>query len=350
MRSSFYQHNFHDVVTLLESEGLNPVGAKKLFNWYYKKKQTSFCEESLAKKTQDFVLNSFDFSLPSVTQIQEAEDRTVKLGVTLHDGKSVECVLIPFQGKYTLCISSQVGCAMKCSFCFTGTQGLKRHLKTEEIIGQFLVAWKWLEENRPEDHRIRNIVFMGQGEPLHNFDAVKKACEIFMDQHGMSLGIQKITISTSGYMPGLKRWIDEMPRVNIALSLHAMFTEKRNQLVTINQAYPIEEVLDLLETIPLQRKQYLTYEYLLAKDFNDTEEDAHAVGQRLKHQQAIINLIPFNPFPGTHFERSTDESIERFKKIIESYALPALIRGTKGDEILAACGQLNTSGTVKAAN
>lgn len=231
---------------------------------------------------------------------------------------------------------------MNCSFCFTGTQGLKRNLKTEEIVGQFIVAGRWLNEFRPNGNLLKNIVFMGQGEPLHNFDAVKSACEIFLDQHGTSLGVQKITISTAGYLPGLQRWNDEMPGVNIALSLHSPFAEKRNELIPINRRYPLEEVLVYINQIPLKRKQYIIYEYLLIKNFTDTEKDAHATAQLLQGKQAIINLIPFNPFPGSNFERPEEIRVESFQKILESYKLPALIRGTKGDDILAACGQLNT--------
>jgi 23S rRNA (adenine2503-C2)-methyltransferase len=266
----------------------------------------------------------------------------VKMLVKLKDGQRVESVLIPFQSKYTICLSTQVGCAMKCSFCFTGTQGLKRNLTTEEIIGQFILAWNWLKENRPDDHQLKNIVYMGQGEPLHNFDAVKKASEIFLDQHGMSLGVQKITVSTAGFLPGLKRWNEEMPGVNLALSLHSVIEEKRNKLIPINQRYPLQEVMDYIDTIPLARKQYVIYEYLLIKDFNDTPEDAYATGEFLKGKMAIINLIPFNPFPGSDYERPLDSSILEFQRIIGTYNLPALIRTTKGDDILAACGQLNT--------
>jgi len=234
---------------------------------------------------------------------------------------------------------------MNCSFCFTGTQGLKRNLTTEEIIGQFIVAANWLKENRSIDQNqrpLKNIVFMGQGEPLHNFDHVKKACEIFLEENGICLGIQKITVSTSGYLPGLNRWLEEMPKVNLALSLHSVFDEKRNQLIPINQRYPLDEVLKTIQAVPLGRKQYVIYEYLLAHEFNDSDEDAHATGMKLKGTQAIINLIPFNPFPGSKFQRPSNDRIEKFQKIIDSYKIPALIRGTKGDDILAACGQLNT--------
>lgn len=342
MKKSFYSYSFKELQDWLASHDLSLSGAALLYKWHLKLKKTTPCIQNLSTRTQDLLREEMDFSLPQIIDLHESEDLTVKLKVQLHDGTTVESVLIPFQNKYALCLSSQVGCAMKCSFCFTGTQGLKRHLATEEIIGQYIVAWKWLEENRPEGHQIKSIVFMGQGEPLHNFDAVKKACDIFLDQHGMSIGIQKITISTAGYLPGLLRWKEEIPGVNLALSLHSLFEEKRNALIPINQKWPIDEVLSVIDSIPLSRKQYVTYEYLMAQDFNDLEEDAHALGKALFGKQAIINLIPFNPFPGSNYRRSLDDQIEKFQKIVETYHLPVLIRSTKGDDILAACGQLNT--------
>jgi 23S rRNA (adenine2503-C2)-methyltransferase len=340
---SFYQLSFKELENIFSQNDLNPAAAKLLYRHHYKEKEISVCDHhNLSKKARDLVARTFDFSLPEINHVHESQDQTVKFLVTLHDKENVECVLIPFQNKYTLCLSTQVGCAMKCSFCFTGTQGLKRNLETFEIIGQFILAWNWLKNNRPDDHQLKNIVYMGQGEPLHNFDAVKKASEIFLDQHGISLGIQKITVSTAGYLPGLKRWNEEMPGVNLALSLHSVIPEKRNKLIPINKRYDLSEVMAYIETIPLKRKQYIIYEYLLIKDFNDTASDAEATGEFLKGKQAIINLIPFNPFPGSDYERPTKESTLNFQRIIETYNLPALIRTTKGDDILAACGQLNT--------
>lgn len=340
---SFYQLSFEELVNIFSQNDLNPAAAKLLYRHHYKEKEISPCNHhNLSKKARELVSHTFDFSLPEINHVHESHDQTVKFLVTLHDKENVECVLIPFQNKYTLCLSTQVGCAMKCSFCFTGTQGLKRNLETSEIIGQFILVWNWLKKNRPDDHQLKNIVYMGQGEPLHNFDAVKKASEIFLEQHGISLGIQKITVSTAGYLPGLKRWNEEMPGVNLALSLHSVIPEKRNKLIPINKRYDLSEVMAYIETIPLKRKQYIIYEYLLIKDFNDTALDAEVTGEFLKGKQAIINLIPFNPFPGSDYERPTKESTLNFQKIIESYNLPALIRTTKGDDILAACGQLYT--------
>jgi 23S rRNA (adenine2503-C2)-methyltransferase len=231
---------------------------------------------------------------------------------------------------------------MNCSFCFTGKQGLKRNLTTSEIVGQFIKAWRWLATNRPGEERILNIVFMGQGEPLHNFDAVKKACEIFLSQHGTSIGVQKITISTAGYIPGLKRWSEEIPGVNLALSLHSPFAEKRNELIPINKKYPLDEVLAYIDKVPLNKKQFITYEYILIKDFNDSPDDAKKLGMLLTGKSAYINLIPFNEFPGARYERPESDKVEQFKAILDTFRIPTLTRGVKGDDVLAACGQLNS--------
>jgi 23S rRNA (adenine2503-C2)-methyltransferase len=326
----------------LRAHGLPPSGPGLLFNWHYKKRQLNPCLIDLAKKSIDFVANNLSFDLPNIDVIQESQDKTVKFLMKLHDGYKIETVLIPFNGKYTICLSSQVGCAMKCSFCHTGLQGLNRHLSTEEIIGQFIKAQKWLTEHRIENDKILNIVFMGQGEPLHNFDAVKKACEIFLSQHGLSVADQKITISTAGYLPGLERWKSEMPKVNIALSLHSPIKEKRDQLIPINKRYPLEEVLSYVDSIPEGKNRFVTYEYLLIDDFNDSDEDAHLTGKLLAGKKAYISLIPFNPFPGSQYNRPEMKKVEHFKSILDFYKIPTLIRATKGDEILAACGQLNS--------
>lgn len=344
---SFYRYDLPELQELFREQGLPATGPALLFNWHYKKKRFNPCITDLAKVSRDFISSHFDFTLPEVELVQESQDKTVKFLMKLRDGLSVETVLIPFNNKYTICISSQVGCAMKCSFCYTGTQGLKRNLQTEEIIGQFLKAQNWLTSNRPQDDRILNIVFMGQGEPLHNFDAVKKACEIFLNRHGLCLAPHKITISTAGYLPGLMRWKEEMPKVNIAVSLHSTIKEKRDHLIPINQRYPLEDVVKFAEAIPEGRTRFVTYEYLLIKDFNDSVDDAHATGKFLTGKNAYVSLIPFNPFPGTEYQRPSMNEVEAFKLILDSYKVPTLVRKTKGDEILAACGQLNSKVTQK---
>lgn len=342
MKTSFYQYPLSELQELFRVHGLPATGPGLLFNWHYKKRKTEPCLTDLAKKSIAFISENMIFDLPVIHTIQASTDKTVKFLFELQDGLKIETVLIPFNNKYTICLSSQVGCAMKCSFCHTGIQGLARNLKTEEIIGQFTESQKWLSQNRPGDDKILNIVFMGQGEPLHNFDAVKKACEIFLSQHGLSVADQKITISTAGYLPGLERWKNEMPDVNIALSLHSPIKEKRDQLIPINKRYPLEEVLNYVQAIPKGKNRFVTYEYLLIQDFNDSDEDAHLTGKLLEGKNAYVSLIPFNPFPGTDYKRPETSKVEHFKSILDTYKIPTLIRATKGDEILAACGQLNS--------
>jgi len=342
MRPSFYQYTFHELQALCDGQGLVPATARHLYNWHYKKNRREACGiHNFSHKAREFI-ETLDFELPRIDTVQESDDRTVKFLFAMHDGLKVESVLIPFQRKYTLCLSSQVGCAMNCAFCYTGTQGLKRHLETQEIVGQFLQARGWLTRNRPGDDRILNIVYMGQGEPLHNFEAVKRSAEIFMSQQGVSLAGHKITVSTAGYIPGLERWQNEMPDVNIALSLHSPFTEKRDKLIPINRRYPLERVLELVDAIPNGKKRFVTYEYLLIDGFNDSADDARVTGKLLQGKKAYINLIPFNPFPGATWARPTDERVHAFKAVLDEYKIPTLVRTTKGDRILAACGQLNT--------
>jgi 23S rRNA (adenine2503-C2)-methyltransferase len=344
---SFYKYPLNKLQSLFADQGINPDQARLLYNWYYKKNQTKPCSLfGLADKTKKYIDSHFHFSRPQICEIKESEDGTVKFLFLLNDQKTVETVLIPFNKKYTVCLSSQVGCAMKCAFCFTGTQGLSRNLETEEIVGQFLQVQSWLTNNRPNDDVILNIVFMGQGEPLHNFDSVKDALEIFISQYGLSLADHKITVSTSGYLPGLIRWKSEMPSVNIALSLHSPFEEKRSQLIPINKKYPLSEIFSLIESIPDGKKRFVTYEYLLIDGFNDSDEDALATAQMLVNTKAFVNLIPFNPFPGTAFKRPQQSRIESFFKIIQEHKIPVTLRTTKGDQILAACGQLNTKNSM----
>ncbi len=342
MKQSFYKLTHSNLAFLLKERNLNASGANLLFNWHYKKKNTSACITDLSKDTIGYLSENFDFELPKIDQAHESSDKTVKFLFELKDGNKVETVLIPFNNRYSICLSSQVGCAMKCSFCFTGTQGYKRNLSTDEIVGQYLEVYRWLEKNRPNDGKILNIVFMGQGEPLHNFDNVKDACDIFISQAGSSVATQKITVSTSGYLPGLKRWIDEMPQVNLALSLHSPFTEKRDELIPINKNYPLSDILDYIDQIPLRKKQFIIYEYLLIEGFNDSIDDAHETAKLLVGKEAHINLIPFNPFPGSKYKRPSSKRVLAFQKIFDSYKIPALIRSTKGDDVLAACGQLKT--------
>lgn len=312
-----------------------------VYNWHYKKNRREPCtHHNLPAKTRAFMVEHLDFALPEIHTVKESPDQTVKFLFQLKDGRRVETVLIPFMGKYSVCVSSQVGCAVNCSFCFTGTQGFTRNLKTEEIVGQLLGVQTWLTANRPGADKISNIVYMGQGEPLHNFEAVRDSAKIFISQHGLSLADHKVTISTSGHAPGLKRWKQEMPDVNIALSLHSPYKEKRSELIPLNRRFDLDEILPLVDAIPQGKKRFVTYEYVMLHEFNDSDADAHATGMLLKGKKAYINLIPFNSFPTAKYRRSSDERIQQFKAILDTYEIPTLIRTTKGSDVLAACGQL----------
>jgi 23S rRNA (adenine2503-C2)-methyltransferase len=341
LKTSFYALPYSDLLELWRANGLTEQSASIVYNWHYKKNRRDACpHHNLPAKTKTFMAEKMHFDLPRIHTVKESPDQTVKFLFEMADGKKVESVLIPFMGKYSVCVSSQVGCNVNCSFCYTGTQGFSRNLKTEEIVGQLLGVQTWLSERRPGADKISNVVYMGQGEPLLNFEAVRDSAAIFLSQHGISLAPRKVTVSTSGHAPGLRRWRAEMPDVNIALSLHSPFEEKRTELIPLNRRFPLSEVLPLVDSIPTGKKRFVTYEYVMLQDFNDGEADAHATGELLQGKKAYINLIPFNSFPQSKYRRSSAERIQRFKEILDTYKIPTLIRVTKGDDVLAACGQL----------
>lgn len=294
--------------------------------------------------SQDLIQNlkaKFNFDLPTISKTQESEDGTVKFLVRFHDEMEVETVLIPFHKRFTVCLSTQVGCGMNCSFCYTGTQGLKRNLTAGEIVGQYLVAMNWL---KAKNNLALNpsIVFMGQGEPLHNLTEVSQAIKVLNDTKLIGVGHRQMTLSTVGYLPGLKN-LKDFPSINFALSLHSPFEEQRAKLIPVNERFPLSEVLPALDQIPLLKRQFITYEYLLIKDFNMSDEHVEGLHTLLGHRKAILNLIPFNPFPGSKWERPGIEEIESFKEKLVAKKLRVMVRTTKGDDILAACGQLKVN-------
>ena len=287
----------------------------------------------------DKMNEEYSFELPEISSIHESEDGTYKFMVKFADGLEVESVLIPFHHRYTICLSTQVGCAMNCQFCYTGLQGLKRNLKAHEIVGEYLAITKWWKEKSPEA-LLPNIVFMGQGEPLHNCEEVKKAIEVFLNPHGINLGPRQMTLSTAGYLPGIEK-LKDFPPINLALSLHSPFEEERTKLIPINKHYPLAAILPALLDLPKKKNQYLILEYLLIKNFNMSDKHVEALAEMFQNKKVIFNLIPFNPFPGTVFERPDHEEIDLFKEKLVSSKLRVMVRTTKGDDILAACGQLH---------
>lgn len=291
------------------------------------------------------IRENFSFTLPEITKLQEAGDGTVKFQMKMTDGLEVETVLLPFHKRFTVCLSTQVGCGMNCSFCFTGTMGLRRNLSAGEIVGQYLVARNFLRKSDPRA-LTPSIVFMGQGEPLQNADEVKKAIEVLNEPRMADVGVRQMTLSTVGHLPTLSL-LKDFPRVNIALSLHSPFAEERDQLIPVNKKWPLEEVLSKLDEVPLLPRQFITIEYLLIKDFNMSERHADALNDLLGKRKVLLNLIPMNPFPGSKWERPDEEAIETFKNQLVERKLRVMVRGTKGDDILAACGQLRVEGSAR---
>lgn len=282
-----------------------------------------------------------NFNLPKISMVQEAQDGTVKFLIQFEDGMEVETVLIPFHKRFTVCLSSQVGCGMNCSFCYTGTQGLKRNLTSGEIVGQYIVARNWLRDKNSKALD-PSIVFMGQGEPLHNLNEIKKAISILSDPQLLGVGPKQMTLSTVGYLPGLQAF-NTLPKLNLALSLHSPFDDERKELIPINDRWPLDEVMSELDRITKNTKRIITYEYLLIKNLNMSDRHVEGLYELLGNRPAVLNLIPFNPFPGSQWERPETELIDAFKEKLVAKKLRAMIRTTKGSDILAACGQLKVN-------
>lgn len=334
--------------TLKELEGyLIEKGKKKflagqIFNWIYGK--LIFNPENwsnVSKENQQFVKESFDLRQPEIVWHGLSKDGTRKFLLKMVDHKTVEAVAIPAQDRLTLCISSQVGCAIGCTFCHTGTQGLTRHLTTGEVVGQFSSVSRWLKDNVSEDSRLTNIVYMGMGEPLHNFENVKKASETFLEEKGFGLGQRRVTLSTSGLVPQIEK-LEEFPPINIAISLHAAHDNIRTELMPINKAYDLKRLFTAIKKIPLKAHRRITYEYLLIDGLNDRQEDIDALVDLLDRKESKVNLIPFNEYPGSDFKRPSNNKIRWFQDQLCERGLTCTVRATKGQDILAACGQLKT--------
>lgn len=301
---------------------------------------TTFSKDFRVKLTETFSIDRL-----TIVTTQKSEDGTIKWLMKTADNNLVETVFIPEEDRGTLCISSQVGCTLNCTFCHTGTQKLVRNLTSAEIIGQILVAKDTLGEwdRQSEGRLLTNIVLMGMGEPLYNYDNVKQAMLITMDGEGLALGKRRITLSTSGVVPEIFRTGEEMG-VNLAISLHAVRDDLRNQLVPLNKKYPLAQLLDACRKYPtLSNSRRITFEYVMLKGVNDSLEDAKELVKLLKGIPAKINLIPFNPWPGTIYECSDWKQIELFADFVNHCGYASPIRMPRGRDILAACGQLKSS-------
>lgn len=340
-KTNIFDYTLDGLQAKFKEVGLSGFMAKQVYDWLYRKLE--FDPENwsnISKKNRDFFNENFEFYLPKIIWNGLSKDGTRKFLVRMNDQQTVETVAISAPNRLTLCISSQVGCAIGCTFCHTGTQGLKRHLKASEIVGQFVTVSRWLKDNT-EGETLTNIVYMGQGEPLHNYENVKTSAEIFMEPNGLGLGQRRITLSTSGLVPQIQKLID-FPPVNIAISLHSARNEQRTELMPINKVYDLERLFQAIKTIPLKAHRRITYEYLLIDGLNDTQEDIEALSKLLTKKESKINLIPFNEYPESKYKRPSNNRIVWFMDQLIKRGFVCTIRATKGDDILAACGQLKS--------
>ena len=322
----------------------------QIWAWIYAKGVRDFAVmTNLAKEYRALLAEHFVVEVPEVVTRQVSEDGTRKYLVRIAGGHEVEVVYIPEEGRGTLCISSQVGCTLTCSFCHTGTQKLVRNLTAGEIIGQVMLArddlGEWPEPGTPKDEArlLSNIVLMGMGEPLYNFEAVRDAMKIAMDGEGISLSRRRITLSTSGVVPEIARAAEEIGCL-LAVSFHATTDEVRDQLVPINKKWNIATLLTTLREYPkASNSERITFEYVMLKGVNDTDADARRLVKLISGIPAKINLIPFNEWPGAPYQRSDRERIKAFADIIYKAGYASPIRTPRGEDIMAACGQLKSA-------
>ncbi len=324
----------------------------QIWQWLYHWGVRDFAEmTNLAKDLRATLSENFVIQLPEVVSKHVSEDGTRKYLVRIAGGHEVEVVYIPETDRGTLCISSQVGCTLTCSFCHTGTQKLVRNLTAGEIIGQVMLARDDLDE-WPEagvstadqgPRLLSNIVLMGMGEPLYNFESVRDAMKIAMDPEGIALSRRRITLSTSGVVPEIARTAEEIG-CQLAVSFHATTDEVRDKLVPINKRWNIEELLKALAAYPkVSNSERITFEYVMLKDVNDSDEDARRLVQLIKGIPAKINLIPFNEWPGAPYERSSNNRIKAFADIVYNAGYSSPVRKPRGEDIMAACGQLKSA-------
>jgi 23S rRNA (adenine2503-C2)-methyltransferase len=320
--------------------------ARQLWHWIYHRGATDFAAmTTLSKDFRARLAETHALWRPQVATAQQSRDGTRKWLLRLPDGQEIESVHIPETDRGTLCVSSQVGCTLTCRFCHTGTQRLVRNLAAAEIVGQVMLARDALDEwpSPPEGRQLTNLVLMGMGEPLYNFDNVAKALRIIMDPEGLSLSKRKITLSTSGVVPMMARCGEELG-VNLAVSLHAVTDELRNELVPLNRKYPLAELLAACRAYPgVHNARRITFEYVMLDGINDSPADAHALVRLLRDIPAKVNLIPFNPWPGAPYVCSTPQAMDTFAAILMEARLASPIRQPRGQDIMAACGQLKSA-------
>lgn len=330
----------------LEARGCERFHARQLFRWIYRRGVTDFSRMTdLSRGLRAQLESEFTLTTPRVLADETSIDGTRKFLLELADRRCVEAVFIPDTPAMTFCISTQVGCAMACGFCLTGKMGLVRNLTAGEIAGQVRVlaaAANLLDQPF-------NIVLMGMGEPLHNYDNTMKALRMLHSEHGLAVSPRRVTLSTVGIVPGLEKLAKEPMMPNLAISLHATTEEQRTELVPPNRKYSLAAILDACRRFPLKKRSRITFEYVLLEGVNDTPEDARRLARLLSGIKSKVNLIPLNPAPGIPYSRPSDERVNRFAQILADRHLTVSVRKSRGRDIRAACGQLIVEGSRKSA-
>jgi len=327
------------------SASLERFRARQIFRWLYRSNVVSFDQmTNLGKELREKLLELSYISHLHPKEIERSQDGTQKFLFALSDGNHIESVLIPEKGHYTLCLSSQAGCAMGCRFCLTGKGGFKRNLKAPEIVNQALAIQRTLlpgeKPSTSAPGGLTNLVFMGMGEPLANYENVLKSLRILLADEGCGFSSRRVTVSTCGLVPQMDRLGKDIT-VNLAVSLHAPDNETRSFLMPINRTYPLEVLIEACRRFPLPQRRMITFEYLLINGVNDSPEQAQALARLLKNVRAKINLIPFNAYPGSEFKPPPPEKILAFQQILIKNHYTTIIRQSKGADISAACGQLH---------
>ncbi|MGQ3891043.1 23S rRNA (adenine(2503)-C(2))-methyltransferase RlmN [Legionella sp. CNM-4043-24] len=340
-------YNYQQMRELFSELGEKPFRAQQVMQWVHQAGFSEFTQmHNLGKALRERLSQIAEIRLPEITSVQKSADGTCKWLLKLDCGNCIETVFIPEATRGTLCVSSQVGCALNCSFCSTAKQGFNRNLTTAEIIGQVWIAVRELSAQQgAHDKRVTNVVMMGMGEPLLNFDNVVSAMNIMMDDFAYGLSKKRVTLSTSGVLPDLER-LREVSPVSLAVSLHAPNDALRNELVPINKKYPLVDLMALCKRyFKDEPKRKVTFEYVMLKGVNDQPAHAMQLVKLLQNVPSKVNLIPFNPFPMTQYQRSSQAAIDAFRDILISKGINTITRKTRGDDIDAACGQL--AGEVK---
>ncbi len=338
---SIYTIKYDEINSLQQELGLklNPKVSSEIMNRIYRYPEKPFeFKAHISSKLIKRIKEQFHFTKSPLVKKTVSSDGTQKFLTEVASHKTIESVLISFKNNYSLCVSSQIGCAMNCSFCHTAKQGLQGQLKVEDIIYQYIHA----HLNRQRDIPITTIVFMGQGEPLHNFDVIKDAIDILCEPQGISIGRGKVTVSTSGYLPGIERF-HELGGVNFALSLHSVNNDVRSMLIPLNKKYPLQKIDQFIQTLNLKEKQFIEYEYMLIKGLNDSINDAKQLASFVQGKKAIVNIIPYNEFFNSQYQTPEKKQTQLFIDELVKNKIRTMLRGTKGDDIMAACGQLNSS-------